>query len=72
MSRYVQIRKMEDLTGYSESAIRTKIAKGIWLEGIHYRRAPDNRVLMDLEAYEDWVEGKHTFQAINQLLATQS
>ncbi len=29
---------------------------GVWVEGREYVRAPDNRVLVDLEGYERWVE----------------
>ena len=56
--RFVVIRLAATLTGLTEVAIRKKIEKGVWAEGIHYRRAPDKRIYIDLEAYVKWVQGK--------------
>ena len=38
-------------------AVYEKIRVGVWVEGRHYRRAPDGHILIDLEAFERWVEG---------------
>lgn len=54
-TKYVTIKKMADLTGYSEQAIRDKIYQGVWSFPI-IRKAPDNRVLINLEEYDKWVE----------------
>lgn len=54
--RYVLIPKFCELTGYTDKAVRRKIEDGIWLEGLHFRRAPDGHVLMDIESYNTWVE----------------
>ncbi len=56
MLRYVTIPKFAELSGYSEDAIRTKIRDGIWPEGKIWKKAPDNRVLIDVEGYREWVE----------------
>lgn len=53
--RYVLIKKAAELTGYSVAAIESKIAKGQWVDGIHFIKAPDNRVFMDLEELERWI-----------------
>ncbi|MES2264300.1 MAG: excisionase [Pseudomonadota bacterium] len=45
-------------TGYTEKAVRRKIEDGLWVEGIHYRRAPDGHITMNLLEYYRWVEGK--------------
>jgi hypothetical protein len=58
MSRYVTIAKAEALTGYTADAIRAKIKRGDWLQDFVWRRAPDGRVLIDMEGYEKWVEGQ--------------
>jgi hypothetical protein len=55
-TRYVRIPVFTAETGYSEQAVREKIREGKWIEGQHYRRAPDGHILIDLEAYERWVE----------------
>ena len=57
--RWVTIKKLADLTGYSQEAIRGKIKNGIWLKDIHWKKAPDGRNLMDLEAIQAWIEGKN-------------
>jgi hypothetical protein len=46
------------MTGYSDKAVRRKIADGKWIEGRHYRKAPDGHITMNLQAYYAWVEGK--------------
>jgi len=55
--RHVTIGRFAELTGYSEKAVRHKIDLGVWIEGRQYRKAPDNRILVDIEGYEEWVEG---------------
>lgn len=62
MNDIVQVRWMliplfAKLTGYTEKAIRRKIEDGVWLQGKHYRRAPDGRITFDLQEYYRWVEG---------------
>jgi hypothetical protein len=52
--RYVRISLFAQLTGYSEKAVRRKIDSGAWREGVHYRKAPDGAILVDLEGYEQW------------------
>lgn len=53
--RFVTIELAEAVTGLTASAIRTKIGKGVWLEGRQYRRGPDGRVYVDLRGFEEWV-----------------
>ncbi|WP_202842097.1 excisionase [Luteimonas saliphila] len=57
MTRFVTIKRFGELTGYSEEAARQKMKRGDWLEGREFRKAPDGRVLMDMEGYEQWVLG---------------
>ena len=56
MIRYVTIPKFAEHSGYTEDAIRTKIRDGVWIEGNVWIKAPDNRVLIDMEGYQKWVE----------------
>lgn len=53
---YVTIKKFSELTGYTEKAIRAKIERGEWIEGAIFKRAPDNRILIDIEGFQSWVE----------------
>ncbi len=54
----VTIGKFSVLTGYTEDAIRAKVERGVWLEGLVWFRAPDGRVLISLRGYDAWVEGQ--------------
>lgn len=45
------------LTGYSDKAVRRKIASGVWIEGRQYRKAPDGHITMNMREYHKWVEG---------------
>lgn len=55
---YVKLSLFEQLTGYSPDAAQKKIARGVWREGVHFRRAPDGLILMDLRAYHAWAENQ--------------
>jgi hypothetical protein len=72
-SPFIQLRWMLiplfcSLTGYTEKGVRRKIEDGIWLQGKHYRKAPDGHITMDLQAYYDWVEGlDRAIEAISRM-----
>jgi hypothetical protein len=53
--RYVTIKKLAELTGYSVEAIEGKIRRRDFVEGVHYVKAPGGRIHIDTEAYEKWV-----------------
>jgi len=53
---WVLIPVFAGLTGYTDKAVRRKIEDGVWIEGKHYRKAPDGRVTMNLQEYYKWVE----------------
>jgi hypothetical protein len=58
MIRYLLVPKFCAESGYTDDAVRAKIKSGVWLEGLVWRKAPDGRILIDVEGYERWVEGK--------------
>ena len=66
MTRYSTIKKFADVSGYSDAAIRTKISRGVWLEDQVWVRAPDDRVLIDIEGYEKWVAGQESAPVVAQ------
>lgn len=68
MLRYVTIRKFSQESGYSENAVRSKIAAGVWLQDIVWVKAPDGRILIDIDGYQAWVLGLQltALQKINQ------
>lgn len=53
---YVLIPKAAELTGYSRRAIELKIARGQWVEGREWRKAPDGHRMINLEGVRRWVE----------------
>lgn len=55
-ARFVTIALASVITGLSAGAIRTKIARSIWLEGREFVRAPDGHLMIDLQGYEAWVQ----------------
>ena len=57
-TRYVTIEKFAEHTGYTADAVRKKRERGVWLEGQVVRKAPDGRILIDLEEFERWVESQ--------------
>ncbi|WP_019882348.1 MULTISPECIES: hypothetical protein [unclassified Methylophilus] len=54
---WITLKKLADETGYSEKALREKIARGNFAYGYHYIKAPDGRIHFNKERYNDWVVG---------------
>ena len=52
-SRFVTIELASAMTGFTPGAIRTKIAKSVWIEGRQWVKR-DGRVLIDMKGYEQW------------------
>ena len=52
-ARFVTIELAAAMTGFTCSAIRTKIARGKWIEGRQWINR-DGRVLVDMKGYELW------------------
>ncbi len=52
--RYVTILRFCELSGYTEEAVKAKRRDGKWIEGQVWIKAPDGRILIDLEGYEAW------------------
>ena len=55
MLRWITIDKFSAESGYTPDAVRSKIKRGDWLEGKVYIKAPDGRILIDTEGFEQWV-----------------
>lgn len=53
---HVTISRFTELSGYSEDAVRSKIKRGDWLENVIWTKAPDGRILINIEGYEWWVQ----------------
>ena len=53
---YVLIPLAAEITGYSRRAIEEKIAKGIWVEGREWIKAPDGHRMVSMSGFKAWVE----------------
>lgn len=54
---YVSIAKFcQVMEGYSEKAIRQKIANGVWMQGREYVKAPDRHIFIKMEAFYKWLD----------------
>jgi hypothetical protein len=54
-ARFVLLELAVHCTGYTVKAMEKKIERGDWAEGKEYRKAPDGRIHIDLQGYEQWV-----------------
>lgn len=62
MLRHLTIPKFAVESGYTEDAIRSKIKRGEWLDGLVWVKAPDGRILIDTEGFEAWAIGATSSQ----------
>jgi hypothetical protein len=56
----ITLPKLAEESGYSEEALRSKIARGDFADGIHFIKAPDGRIHFILEEYLKWVVSSST------------
>jgi hypothetical protein len=61
--RMVTITKLAEESGYTEAALRAKIARGEFAQGIHFIKSPDGRIQFIVEEYLKWAESQHTGKA---------
>jgi len=55
MIEYKTIGRFAAESGYTDKAIREKIRKGVFPEGEVWLRSPDNRILISIEGFNQWV-----------------
>lgn len=58
MIEWVTIQKMAHDTGYTVAALRSKINRGDFIEGFHWRKSRDRRIQFNIKAYNQWVSGE--------------
>lgn len=54
--KWVKISLFAQHTDYTIDAIKAKRQKGVWKDGVIIKKAPDGCLLINVEAYYDWVE----------------
>lgn len=55
-SNWVKDTVVEREKGITKKAIAHKRQGGVWLEGVHYKKAPDGVFYYDLNAINEWIE----------------
>lgn len=55
---WVTVKKMAEETGYTERALQDKVTKGVFPQGIVWRKAPDGRRLFSKKSYNKWAESQ--------------
>ena len=72
---WVYINRLSELTGLSPDAIRHRVNRGSWMEGIHYRKEvagkPKSRVIYNLEEISRWLAGKPTSIQVSKSTTTK-
>jgi|TARA_R100000501_G_C2541055_1_gene59776 hypothetical protein len=67
MINFKTISAFSKESGYSEHAIRTKISRGVWGENEVWVRTPDNRVLINIEGFNEWaIKGQEFVKEVTQ------
>ena len=61
MIEYKTVRQFAAESGYTEEAIRTKISRGVFGENEVWVRGPDNRVLISIQGFNEWVRKGQEF-----------
>lgn len=54
--RYLPLPRFCELYGYTANAVRVKIHRGQWIEGMEFRYDPDGKIQIITAGYNRWVE----------------
>ncbi|NRA54098.1 MAG: hypothetical protein HRU23_08140 [Gammaproteobacteria bacterium] len=53
---WVKAKKIEDLKGITVGALKKKRERGVLVEGVHWRKAPDNVIYFNYERLDEFLE----------------
>ncbi|GLQ29669.1 hypothetical protein GCM10007876_01470 [Litoribrevibacter albus] len=56
--KYITIQKCSELTGLSEESIRALKKKGYFRQDVHWVKAPNGRIFINVKEVYEWIEGK--------------
>jgi hypothetical protein len=56
--KYITIGKCSELYGLTEESIRALKKKGYWREQLHWVKAPNGRIFINVKGVDEWIEGK--------------
>lgn len=54
--KWVTKYKIAELTGLTVKAVEARREKGIWIDGVHWKKVSDGRIWFNTEAIEKWIE----------------
>ena len=55
---YVRVKRCAELYGMTENAIRQYMKKGQWRYKVHFEKAPNGQIFINLDAVNAWIQGK--------------
>lgn len=53
---WLRTKKYAELSGHTIDALNSKRRNGIWLEHIHWIKAPDGNIYYNWKKIEEWIE----------------
>ena len=56
--KWMPVKMFSEYSGYTVKAINNKIDNGIWKQGSLWKKAPDNRRIINTLEYEKWQESQ--------------
>ncbi len=55
--KWITLKKLSELSGMTEESARSCKKNGYWRDGVHWRKAPNGRIFICVNAVEKWIEG---------------
>lgn len=52
---YITIKKFAEISGLTEEAINQYLKKGIWIQNVHWVKAPNRRRFIVVKAANQWI-----------------
>tara|TARA_R100001129_G_C5306871_1_gene244018 strand:- start:180 stop:419 length:240 start_codon:yes stop_codon:yes gene_type:complete len=71
ISKYVTLKKLQEMYGWSKSAIDQKVHTRNWLENVHYIKKSNRRYYCVVEI-DRWIEGKEPSKKATEALKKAS
>jgi len=56
LPKWIRGKKLTELTGFRLDAQKHKRIQGVWLEGVHWVKAPDGNIMYNWRAIDEWTE----------------
>ena len=70
-NKYVTTRKLQDMYGFTRSAIDNKVSTRNWLENVHFVKR-SNRRFWIISEIDNWIDGKKPSKKAQEALKKAS